>query len=489
MYICFSNYAYIYICKTHQNTSNTSCSAWNQKFQSYLYLLDLSPLHRCPSFLFPWVTSISCPFQNGPFSHGSETHAHWFTGITWITMACFNSPFAPATLGFRCEVQRGSHQKFRQLVNSHCQKGSLCDRTQRRHGRRARCTHHPRDPRLARCRQCGCCWPRSAHSSSIPGPSRSLRSVQNGSWKLAHQSPGEQRQMKRHNDLKPKEALLIPSQRSRWQAKCRRWSQALQSIANLPPLSQIHGDWEDRWHLATIDSTLMIIAADRTGILPRLVRTPRHPLLNVHATNSTNFHVSRLFDLPTISKGAIRHDTPCTPRQCHKPPQKVQRATPAIGWWNKTTSESAPGACTGHQSQLRQQEPLATQVLGRHQRTCSLRSHPYPLLQTCHHQANLLRHTTPRRILQICRLRGSQKSRRGQTTIQQRRLVHAMSCGWLHQMCARWHSFMRLHTHLHRLVTSICARPPRVVSHVRHILGEHSFNVENWSPRKQDFTW
>ena len=76
---------------------------------------------------------------------------------------------------------------------SRCRKGSLCERTQRSHGRRARCTHHPRDPRLARCRRCWCCWPRSAPSSSIPGPSRSLRSVQNGSWRLANQLPGEQR--------------------------------------------------------------------------------------------------------------------------------------------------------------------------------------------------------------------------------------------------------------------------------------------------------
>ena len=51
----------------------------------------------------------------------------------------------------------------------------------------------------------------------------------------------------------------------------------------------------------------MIIAAARTGILPRLVRTPMNPLLDVHATNSTNFHLSRLFDLPRISTGTIRH--------------------------------------------------------------------------------------------------------------------------------------------------------------------------------------
>ena len=139
--------------------------------------------------------------------------------------------------------------------------------------------------------------------------------------------------------------------------------------------------------------TRMIIAADRTGILPRLVRTPQHPLLDVHATNSTNFHLARLVDLPRISTGTIT--TPCTPTQCHRPPQKVQRATPAIEWWNATTSESAPGACTGHHSQLRQQDTLATQVSSLHQRMYSLRSDPYPLLQTCHHQANLRRHTTP----------------------------------------------------------------------------------------------
>ena len=90
-----------------------------------------------------------------------------------------------------------------------------------------------------------------------------------------------------------------------------------------------------------------------------------------------------------------RHNTPCTPRQCHKPPQKVRRATSAIGQWNETTSESAPGACTGHQAQLRQQEPLATQVSNQHHSMCSPGSDPYPLLQTCHHQANPLRHTTP----------------------------------------------------------------------------------------------
>ena len=78
-----------------------------------------------------------------------------------------------------------------------------------------------------------------------------------------------------------------------------------------------------------------------------------------------------------------KQGTPCTPRQCHKAPQKVPRATPAsifggirhhlgiqtatqllsyssltkpenvwpsIGRWNETTSESAPGACTSHQS-------------------------------------------------------------------------------------------------------------------------------------------
>ena len=119
----------------------------------------------------------------------------------------------------------------------------------------------------------------------------------------------------------------------------------------------------------------MIIAADRTGILPRLVCTPRHPLLDLHATNSTKFHVSHLFDLPRISKGTIRH----APQD-----NAINQRTPAIGWWNETTSESAPGARTGHQSQLRQQDPLATEVSGLHQRT-----------QTCHHQANLLRHTTP----------------------------------------------------------------------------------------------
>ena len=62
---------------------------------------------------------------------------------------------------------------------------------------------------------------------------------------------------------------------------------------------------EDRWHFHPF--AVMIIAADRPGKLPRLVRTPRKPLLDVHATNSTNFHLSRLFDLPRISTGTIRH--------------------------------------------------------------------------------------------------------------------------------------------------------------------------------------
>ena len=138
--------------------------------------------------------------------------------------------------------------------------------------------------------------------------------------------------------------------------------------------------------------TIMIIAADRTGILPRLVSTPWHPLLDVHATNRNQFSCFASF---WLAQDQQRHNTPCTPRQCHKLPQKVQRATPAIRWWNETTSESAPGACTGHQAQLRQQEPLATQVSNQHHSTCTPGSGPYPLLQTCHHQANLLRHTTP----------------------------------------------------------------------------------------------
>ena len=162
-----------------------------------------------------------------------------------------------------------------------------------------------------------------------------------------------------------------------------------------------------------------------------------------------------------------------------------------IEWWNETTSESAPQACTDHQSQLRQQDTLATQVSSVYQGTYSLRSDPYPLLQTCHHQANLRRHTTPCRHSADLPTSWSQKGRWGQTSIQQSGLVHARSCGWLHQMRVRWHFFSqvasswRLHTHLHcRLVTSICGiRPPRVVGHVRHILGEHIFNVENWSPR------
>ena len=58
-------------------------------------------------------------------------------------------------------------------------------------------------------------------------------------WPINRQeSNGISSQMKRRS----------PSQRSKWQAKCRPWSQALQLPANLPPLSQIHGDWEDRWH-------------------------------------------------------------------------------------------------------------------------------------------------------------------------------------------------------------------------------------------------
>ena len=93
------------------------------------------------------------------------------------------------------------------------------------------------------------------------------------------------------------------------------------------------------------------------------------------------FHVS-IFYQPTQSSKK-KQGTPCTPRQCHKAPQKVPRATPAsifggirhhlgiqtatqllsyssltkpenvwpsIGRRNETTSESAPGACTGHQS-------------------------------------------------------------------------------------------------------------------------------------------
>ena len=115
-----------------------------------------------------------------------------------------------------------------------------------------------------------------------------------------------------------------------------------------------------------------------------------------------------------LAQDQQRHNTPCTPRQCHKPLQKVQRATAAIGYpiagvalwtfyggcniWICTRSTHRLNCdwwLTGHQSQLRQQEPLSTGVSGRYQRTRSPRSGPYPLLQTCHHQAKLLRHTTP----------------------------------------------------------------------------------------------
>ena len=140
---------------------------------------------------------------------------------------------------------------------------------------------------------------------------------------------------------------------------------------------------------------------------------------------------------------------------------------------------------------------LPRQVSSLHQRTYGLRSGPDPLLQTCHHQANLCRHTTPCRHSADLPASWKSKGSSGQTSIQQSGLVHARGCGWLHQMCVCWHSFShvasswRLHTHLRcRLVPSIYGiRPPRVVGHVRHILGEHVFNGENWSPRKHDFTW
>ena len=79
--------------------------------------------------------------------------------------------------------------------------------------------------------------------------------------------------------------------------------------------------------------TIMIIVADRTGILPRLVCKPRHPLLDVHVTNSTNFHVSRLFDLPRISKGTIRHapqDNAINHRERSKEPQRYPIAAVAV---------------------------------------------------------------------------------------------------------------------------------------------------------------
>ena len=82
--------------------------------------------------------------------------------------------------------------------SSHFQKGSLRDRIQRRHGRRARCTHHPRDPRLARCRRCWCCSPRSAVVLVLQFlghlvPLHQSKMDLEWSWRLAHQSPGEQR--------------------------------------------------------------------------------------------------------------------------------------------------------------------------------------------------------------------------------------------------------------------------------------------------------
>ena len=199
-----------------------------------------------------------------------------------------------------------------------------------------------------------------------------------------------------------------------------------------------------------------------------------------------------------LAQDQHRHNSPCTPTQCHKPPQTVQRATPAIEWWNETTSESAPGACTGHQSQLRRQDTLAIQVSSLYQRRYSLRSDPYPLIQTRHHQANLRRHATPCphsadspawwKSKGYCLPLGRRNANSAEWTF-----APNPKEGWVQTSIQQsWHSFSqvasswRLHTHLHcRLVTSIHGiRPPRVVGHIRHILGEHIFNVENWSPRK-----
>ena len=183
-----------------------------------------------------------------------------------------------------------------------------------------------------------------------------------------------------------------------------------------PTITQIHGDWEDRWHFGTIYND------DHSG-------------------------------------GGIDGNI-------------------AAGEPPSSTSMPGPVACTGHQSQLRQQEPLATRVSGRHRRTCSLRSDHYPLLQTCH-QAHLLRHSTPCRhsadLPASWKLKESYRGANVQSAERTRSCkelwlvgegmptyAQVMQLSQLHHLCVRWHSFShvvsswRLHTHLPcRLVTSI----------------------------------
>ena len=241
----------------------------------------------------------------------------------------------------------------------------------------------------------------------------------------------------------------------------------------------------------------MIIPADRTGILPRLVSTPRHPLLDVHATNSTNFCVSRLFDLARIRKGTIRHapqDNAINHRQrCGEPQLRQGSETRQHRNLHQEHAQATKHSWDS-KSHWQHRFQINTTVCVVLARTLILCSKLVIIKPTLFGTRLLVG------IVQICRLRGSQKCRRGQTSTQQSRLVHARSCGWLHQICVGWHSFShmvsswRLHTHLHRRpVTSIHGiRPPRMVGHVRyirHILGEHIFKVENWSPTNRDFAW
>ena len=243
---------------------NTWHNVFTQSMVQLLILFDPTQPWMCLQIkfiLFSFESFRSPAVDAWPFSHGSETFIRIVT-MAYYTVILIGGQYKPlfsANSGLFQLRTPPLHRKSNEAGtkssgswwSSRCQKGSLSDRTQRRYGRRARCTHHPRDPPLARCRRCWCCWPRSARSSSIPGPSRSLRSVQNGSWRLAHQSPGEQPNIPNEAQQRSQTEGSL-SQRSRWQAKCRPWSQALQLTANLPPLSQIHGDWEDRWHFATI---------------------------------------------------------------------------------------------------------------------------------------------------------------------------------------------------------------------------------------------
>ena len=81
---------------------------------------------------------------------------------------------------------------------------------------------------------------------------------------------------------------------------------------------------EDRWHLHPF--AVMIIAADRTGnchdLCARRGSPSQCPCHQQHQFSS--------FASVWLAQDQHRHNTTCTPTQCHKPKQKVQSATPDV---------------------------------------------------------------------------------------------------------------------------------------------------------------